>query len=275
MKKVKFPKALITLGVVAACGCALVACSSGTDASSGASSGSGAVAATVNGVEIMEDTVTNQIQSARQSYGLEDEESWANYLIDSSTTPEDVRKDIVDSLVDQELVKTGIADLQLSVESSEIDSYVESMRANFDTDEAWTEALEQAGFTEDSYRESIEQSLLQQKLTEHFEEEATVEDADTLETANTIASYYDGAKRSSYILFKVEDSEDEQAVADAKERAQAVLDEINAGADFAEKAKESSEDEETAEKGGDAGWDVTNYISEDIPRRSKSSRRAR
>ena len=263
MKKVKFLKALIALGVVAACGSMLAACSNSSDASGSASAGSGAVAATVNGIEILESDITDQVQAARTSYGLEEEEAWAKFLIDSSTTPEDVRKGIIDSRVDQELMKTGIQDMGLTVEDSEIDSYVESMRANFDSDEKWAEALEQAGFTEDAYRESIKNSLLQQKLNEHFENEAKVEDSDVLESASSIASYYDGAKRSSYILFAVDDSEDEQAMASAKERAQAVLDEINAGADFAEKAKANSEDEATAANGGDAGWDVNNYINEE------------
>lgn len=263
MKKAKYLKALIALGVVAACGCVLAACSGGSDASGSASAESGAVAATVNGEEILESEITDQVLAVRQSYDLEDDEAWARFLVDSNTTPEDVRKSIIDSLVDQKLVKVGIEDLGLSVEDSEIDSYVDSMRGNFDSDEAWAEALEQAGFTEDSYRENIKDSLLQQKLNEHFEEEAKVEDKDLIDSANSVASYYDGAKRSSYILFGVDDSEDEQAVADAKARAQATLDEINAGADFAEKAKESSEDEATAANGGDAGWDVNNYIGEE------------
>lgn len=263
MKKVKYLKALIALGVVTACGCMLAACSGGSDASGSASAESGAVAATVNGVEIYENEITDQIQAARQSYGLEEEEAWAQYLIDSATTPEEVRKSIVDSFVDQKLVKAGIEELGLSVEDSEIDSYVDSMRGNFDSDEAWAEALEQAGFTEDSYRENIKNSLLQQKLNEHFEDGAKVEDKDVLESANTVASYYDGAKRSSYIFFAVDDAGDEQAMTDAKARAQVVLDEINAGADFAEKAKASSEDEATAANGGDAGWDVNNYIGEE------------
>ena len=263
MKKVKYLKALIALGVVAACGCVLASCSSGSDASGSESAKSGAVAATVNGIEVFENEITDQVQAARQSYDLEDEEAWAKYLIDINTTPEDVRKGIIDARVDQELIKAGIQEMGLTVEDSEIDSYVESMRGNFDSDEAWADALEQAGFTEDSYRENIKDSLLQQKLNEHFEDEAKVEDKDMIESANSIASYYDGAKRSSYILFNVNDSGDEQAIADAKARAQAVLDEINAGADFAEKAKASSEDEATAANGGDAGWDVNNYIGEE------------
>ena len=264
MKKVKFLKALIALGIVAACGCVLTACSGGSDAASGANAGSGAVAATVNDVEIFESEITDQVQAARQSYGLEEEEAWAKFLIDSATTPETIRKDMVDSRVNQELVKVGVQELNLSVEDSEIDSYVESMRSNFDSDEAWADALKQAGFTEESYRENIKESLLQQKLNEHFESEAKVEDADVLESASTVASYYDGAKRSSYILFAIEDAGDDQAKADAKARAQAVLDKINAGADFAEMAKENSDNEETAAKGGDAGWDTNNYIGEEF-----------
>ena len=63
---------------------------------------------------------------------------------------------------------------------------------------------------------------------------------------------YDGAKRSSHILF---DSGDE---ATARE----VLDKLNAGElDFAEAAKEYSKDG-SASDGGDVGWDKTSSFVE-------------
>ena len=60
---------------------------------------------------------------------------------------------------------------------------------------------------------------------------------------------FDGAKRSSHILF----SSDDEATA------QEVLDQINAGTlDFADAAKQYSTDTASAENGGDVGWDATN-----------------
>ena len=137
------------------------------------------------------------------------------------------------------------------------------MKGNFDDDEAWQDALKQAGFSEDEYRDSIRTSLLQQKLNQHFEDEADVSDEDILESAKTYAPYYDGAKRSSHILFKVDDTSDADAMKAAKEKAQGVLEEINSGSiDFADAAKKYSDDS-SAEKGGDVGWDrMTTFVTE-------------
>ena len=264
MKMAKFLKALFALGVIAACAGALAACSgsSGNDGTSG-------VAATVTikaaegedgtTIEIPEEKVTTTIANVREQSGLKGEAEWANFLNENGMTPESVREQIVDSLVDQELVKAGAESLDISIESTEVDTYVESMKANFDSDEAWSEALQQAGFTEEGYRQNIESSLLQQRLTQHFQDAAEVTDKEVLESAKTYASYYDGAKRSSHILFGVDDTSDEAKMKEAREKAQKVLDQIkNDGLDFAEAAKNNSTDTASAEKGGDVGWDVLN-----------------
>ena len=254
MNKAKFLKALATVGVVAVCSCGLVACQGG--------SSSGGTAATVNGTAIPEDQVTNTIQSVRAQSGLEDQDAWGQFLASNSMTPESVREQIIDSLVDQELVKQGAAELGVTVDSSEVDMYVDSMKANFADDAAWKNALEEAGFTEDSYRESIEYSLMQQSVGAHFEETAEVSDEDYLESAKTYASYYNGAKRSSHILFKVEDTTDTAAMDAARAQAQSVLDQINAGMDFAEAAAQYSADTSAA-NGGDVGWDRTSsFVTE-------------
>lgn len=247
MKTVNYLKAVMLAGVIAACVFALGGCQGGTGASASAA------AATVNGTEIPEAQVTQTIESVRSQSGLEDADAWGQFLADNQFTPESVREQVIDSLVDQELVKSGAADLGITIDSSEVDTYVESMKANFDSDEAWQDALKQAGFTEEEYRESIENSLLQQQVSAHFEEEATPSDEDVVESANTYISYYDGAKRSSHILFAAED----------EATAQDVLNRIKSGElDFAEAAKEYSTDS-SAENGGDVGWDRTNtFVTE-------------
>ncbi len=247
MNTVKFLKALTLAGVIAACVFALSGCQGGTAASASAA------AATVNGTEIPEAQVTQTIESVRSQSGLDDADAWGQFLADNQFTPESVREQVIDSLVDQELVKGGAADLGITVDSSEVDTYVESMKANFDSDEAWQDALKQAGFTEEEYRSSIENSLLQQQVSAHFEEESTPSDEDVVESANTYISYYDGAKRSSHILF----------AADDEATAQDVLNRIKSGElDFADAAKEYSTDS-SADKGGDVGWDRTNtFVTE-------------
>ena len=258
MKMAKFLKAFIALGVISACGGVLVACSGGNQAAGG-----GAVAATVNGTEIPEDTVTESIQNIRAQYGLDDDESWGQFLAANSLTPESLREQTINSLVDKELLKSNANTLDITVEDSEINQHVDSMKANFESEEAWKDALEQAGFTEDSYRESIKTSLLQDKLNTHFQNSASISDEDLLTAADTVGMYYDGAKRSSHILFKVDDKSDTAAMDAARKKAEDILSQIKDGADFAELAKQNSDDTGSAEKGGDVGWDVTsNFVTE-------------
>ncbi|MBQ6391866.1 MAG: peptidylprolyl isomerase [Eggerthellaceae bacterium] len=257
MKMEKFLKALIALGVISACS-VLIACSGGTQ-----TTGSGGAAATVNGTEIPEATVTDYVQNIRGQYGLDDDDSWGQFLSANAMTPESLREQTINSLVDKELLKSNASSLGITVEDSEIDQHVESMKSNFESEEAWQAALKQAGFTEESYRESIRTSLLQDKLNTHFQDNANVTDEDLLTAADTVGMYYDGAKRSSHILFKVDDKTDEAAMAAAREKAEAVLSQIKGGADFAELAKQNSDDTGSAEKGGDVGWDVTsNFVAE-------------
>ena len=98
--------------------------------------------------------------------------------------------------------------------------------------------LEQAGMTEDEYRSEIELQLKAKELYNTFTSSEEPSNDDMLQYAQMYASAYDGAKRSSHILF---DSDDEAT-------AQDVLNKINSGElDFAEAAKQYSKD--TGSKG--------------------------
>ena len=258
MKTVNFLKAMLAVGIVAACFCGLAACSN-----NGGSAGGG-TAATVDGEAISEDKITETVQNIRAQSSLEDEDSWGQFLVSNDMTPQSVREQMINSEVDQILLKKGADQLGITIEESEIDSYVEQMKANFDDDEAWQEALKQAGFTEDTYRDSIKSSLTTQAINKHFEDEAKVEKSDILDAAKTYGPYYDGAKRSSHILIGVEDTTDDAAMKEAREKAQDIANRIKNGEiSFEDAAKEYSTDTASAEKGGDVGWDVSNsFVTE-------------
>ena len=258
MKMSRFARAAVAFGAIAACLFALAACGNNS------AQPSNSVAATVVGEEIAEQKVTDQIQQIRNQSGLSEEAEWGTFLAQNDMTPSSVREQIIDSLVDEKLIAKGAKELGITVEDSEVDEYVNQMKSNYGDDEAWKSALEQAGFTEESYREVITKSLYQQKASEHFEKEGEMTDEDYVTAAQDYASYYDGAKRSSHILFKVDNPDDEAAMAEARSQAEAVLAQINSGSlDFAEAAKQYSGDTGSAEKGGDVGWDVmSSFVTE-------------
>ena len=56
----------------------------------------GGVAATINGTNLTEDTVTKQIMSMRTSYGYTKDEDWAQYLVDNELNPKKYRKKLID-----------------------------------------------------------------------------------------------------------------------------------------------------------------------------------
>ena len=214
----------------------------------------GGTAATVNGTEIPEDDVTLEVQAIRERMGLTDEQAWGEWMAQNGFTPETVREQVIDGLVNEELIRQITKEQEITVDAAEIDGYVDSMRSRYESDEQWQDALEQAGLTEEEYRENIELSLLSNRLMETVATDDEPAAEDMLTYAQMFASSYNGAKRSSHILF---DSGDEAT-------AQEVLEKINAGQlDFAEAAKQYSKDTGSAANGGDVGWDkLTTFVDE-------------
>ena len=232
------------IGVSAACCFALIGCG-GTNYGY-----TGGVAATVNGSEIEEDTITKYIQDFRTSSDLTSDQDWANWMNENSLDPSTVRNQVIDYYTEVELKKQACDEKGITIDESQIDDKVNSMKANYSSDEEWENALNSAGINEDSYRQAIEEGLRDEALMNNVAgDSADPDDAQVLEMLNTYYTMFDGAKRSSHILF----SSDDEATA------QQVLDQINAGTlDFADAAKQYSTDTASAENGGDVGWDAIN-----------------
>lgn len=236
----------ICVTAVAACALALAGCSSGDGLTGG-------VAATVNGTEIAEDDVTVYIENMRTGQSVTSDRDWANWLNNNGYTPSTIREAVINMFVVQELEKADAEAHDIEVTDEEVDAVIESMKSNYDTDEAWQSALESAGLTEDTYRENVYYPMLEEKLLE-----VALEDGDDVADDETVLTYVqmyapslDGMKRSSHILFSADD----------EATAQQVLDQLNAGADFAEMAREYSTDS-SAENGGDVGWNgLTSFVT--------------
>lgn len=223
----------------------------------------GGVAATVNGVNIKEDTVTEQIMSLRQS-SYESDEDWATYLSQQGLTPESYRENVIDSIARQYLLTQAEKEYDITVSQDDLDEAWDEAVENYGGDEdTFVDMITQFGFTKETYQENTKSSLAQEKLREKV---ASVEDP----TDDQIVSYinenldtYNDARRSSHILFKVADDATDEESAEVEAKAQEVLDKLNAGeVEFADAAKEYSEDS-SADDGGDVGWDkLTTFVTE-------------
>lgn len=252
MKRPGIIKAACTVALSAVCALAIAGC--GGESNNSNSGMTGGVAAVINGsIEIPEDEVTKAVESARAQMGLSEPEDWGMWMAQNDYDPEKIRDEMVEGLVAQELVRVAAEEQGFTVDEAEVDGYVEQMKSNYDSDDAWNEALSSAGLSEDQYRDNIELSLLSQQIGDSLTPEEPTND-ELLMYANIYGTSYNGAKKSSHILF---DSSDEAT-------AQDVLNRINSGElDFAEAAKEYSKDTASAENGGDVGWDALNsFVNE-------------
>lgn len=238
-------------GVVLAFG--LTACSGSNNNGNGENTG--AVAATVNGTNISEDDITNYIQTFRDRQGLSDEDAWGQWLAQYQMTPQSVRSAVLQQYERTELLNQAANEYDVNVSDEDVDSRVQTMRNNYDSDDAWDQALDQAGYTEDTYRQTVKAGLQQQGLMEKVN--SGVQDPfddDVLSVAKQYGAAFNGAKRSSHILFSSDD----------QDQAQQVLDQINSGAiSFEDAARQYSTDTQSAQNGGDVGWDRLNQFNSD------------
>lgn len=224
----------------------------------------GGVAATVNGVNIKEDTVTKQIMAVRTSLGYDKDEDWAQYLVDNSMTPESYREQVIDSYAESYLKQQAEKEYDITVTDEDLEkSWQEAAEAS-GGEEAFTEQIETYGFTKDSYKESLRSNLASQKLKEAVAGTEDPTDDEIVSYLNESLDVYNDARRSSNILIKVAEDASEEEDAEAKAKAQEVLDKIESGdMSFADAAKEYSEDTGSAQDGGDVGWDkLTTFVTE-------------
>ncbi len=239
--------AILACVLVLLCAVGLSNCQSTTDPTLDTTDISGGVAATVNGVEIGENAITAYIENFRSARGLEDDDDWGEWLVSYEYTIDSMREEVLDYYINRELLLQAAEDYGVSATEAEITEEYEASREQFSSDEEFEAALASSALNEETYRDRLKLTLLQEKMIEAIGADVSASDEEVLAYVQIYASSYDGSKRSSHILF----------AADDEESAQEVLDLINAGElDFAEAAAEYSLDESSAEGGGDVGWDA-------------------
>ena len=155
---------------------------------------------------------------------------------------------------------------EVDAAKEQVAQQAEASGQNLGPDEAFRQALEQFGFTEESFREEVRTGLLVQKV-----QEEVVGDAGPSE--EEVRRYYDENKELEFttpetrcirhILFAggaapgeetTESSEEAEASKEeARQNAEDVKRQLEDGGDFAELARESSDDPGSAEQGGDLG----------------------
>lgn len=208
----------------------------------------GKIAATVMGDNIMEDTITSQIMSAR---GDKSDADWAQYLVDNDETPSGLRSQAISSYQSDIILRHAMLDhgLSYTLQQSDIDKWWDAEGSTY----------EQYGITEDTaksyYASSIRQWLLEQAVTP----EDSITDQDVIDYLNENADTYNGARKSSHILFAL----DSDGTTDNKDTAESVLKQIQDGdITFEDAVAQYSTDSTSAADKGNVGWDCDSSFVE-------------
>lgn len=136
-------------------------------------------------------------------------------------TPDKFREQVInDKFVHDELVKLAAEKEEITVDESKVDAQAESFKAKYTNTDSYHKALDQAGYTEESYKENAYQSEMEKALCDKVCPKKDVSDEDASSYLSTNLTVYKDARRTSHILF---DTKDENS-------AQEVLDKINSGA---------------------------------------------
>lgn len=224
----------------------------------------GGVAATVDGINITEDTITKQIMSTRNSGGYTTDKKWAQYLVDQGLTPESYRQQIISSYEQQILISKAVKEHNITVSSSEIDDAYKKQVEQYGGEDSMKSIIKAMGYTEDTYKQSITEQLQQDKLKKEVAPEKTPSDKDILAYFNENIATYNDARRSENLLIKVDSSASDDDKAKAKQKAEDILNKINAGElSFEDAVSQYSEDTGSKDKKGDVGWDkLTSFVTE-------------
>jgi peptidyl-prolyl cis-trans isomerase SurA len=168
----------------------------------------------------------------------------------------ELRREVLDRLIDDELILQQATDLKLSITPEQIDQSIDEIkRQNNITDEQLREALRGQGMTMAAYRADLKKQLLRYRvLNISVGSRVTITDEE-------VKTYYDrhmktGGNiqvRASHIFVAIPDGADAATVREKQTQAQRLLERAQAGEDFAKLAKQFSDDAATRGEGGDLG----------------------
>ncbi len=174
-----------------------------------------------------------------------------------------IRLEALDALIDELLLSQKVAEHKIKVKDEEVKKNIQQLkRDNNMDDKQFAEALAMEGRTVADLKSNIRKQLEQSKLIDveirgnpEMRSKIQISEKDIEESFRS--TYMSAAStekiKASHILFSVPTDAEPQAEENALAKANAVLNKLKNGADFAKLAKKHSDDPSSA-LGGDLGW---------------------
>ncbi len=208
------------------------------------------VVAKVNGKEIKKEEVMEKLTLLEKRFS-----QLRKYHI-SNKDRKQFAKNILQTIVRQELIRSYIAEKKIAVDDQEVNKMFEQRKSFFKKPGDFEAYLKRSGLTEQELKKSLKYSLLTQKLFEEYVfKEIKIDEA-------AIKAYFEKNSKkyvqeeqvkASHILVKVPAKATEKEKAEKRKKIEAILAKVKKGEDFEKLAKENSECPSSS-RGGDLGF---------------------
>jgi foldase protein PrsA len=213
--------------------------------------------ATVDGIEVKQkevDAYMNFISSQSQDGELAENEEELKIL----------EVNIIDSLIVIKLLEKYAEENNINVSDQEVDEQVESLVDTYESEKDFESALKSMGIDRGFLKDYLRNQMISSEIYEKITADIEVTDQEAREYYNDNKEEFlvPAQIKASHILAMfpwVEDGseETEEGREEARDRIEMIQDKLEDGEDFEELARLYSDDQSTAENGGDLG-----YISE-------------
>lgn len=206
-------------------------------------------AARVNGIEVS----NSVLEKSFEEYQRENNVNIA--AIRYPNRVKEMKRDVLEHLIDQELVWQTVQAKKLFASAEEIDASLQEIRSQFDSEDHFLTRITIDGFTPESYRAYVRRTASVANYMQNISASATVsrEDVHEFYVNNPDKFQVPETVRVRHILLRVHPSANEESRAPVRAKMDSIVNQLANGADFAALATRYSEDSSAAQ-GGDLGY---------------------
>ncbi len=198
--------------------------------------------------------VVNKTTISEEEFNTELNRFKEQYEAQGMTVSEDdlemIKPQLLDSLIIKNLLLTEADDLGLTPDEESINSQIDGFKAQMGSEEAFAQALEASGYSEERLRSDLgEQSVVQQLFEQEVYANISISEED-------MRTFYDENRdtafvipesiEASHILVRVDENQSEEAALDKIQDIKAMIDE---GMDFGDAAVQYSEGPSNTNRG--------------------------
>lgn len=154
------------------------------------------VAASVGEISVTEQEVDDYISQYRAYIGAEEDAAFATLLDETGQTPETIRKQAVETLLAQRLLRAEAEEAEISIADEDIDAYIQNVRdgLGYASDDGWKSVLDITGYDDpEAYRYDVETKLLLESMLASKNGDMSASEVEMIVMADANPSDYTGA----------------------------------------------------------------------------------